>query len=177
MSPKSWADSLIQTIATLERRLSEHEKRPLRTAVVGIGHELRGDDAAGLIVAQRLRPFATPNLLVIEGGHAPENYTAPLRRFKPDLIILVDCAQLERPPGTIRWLPWQETTGLSASSHTMPPYMLGRFLTNECNTEVALIGIQPGQTILGSPLSPPVQSATEKIVDELRSHLMAKLWS
>jgi hydrogenase 3 maturation protease len=101
---------------------------------------------------------------VVEGEHAPENHTGSLRRFKPDLVLLVDSAQMNEPPGTIRWLSWEETTGLSASTHTMPPYMLARYLSTELNCQVALIGIQPAHTGLDSPLSPAVQEAVDEIV-------------
>ena len=168
MSLKSWTDSLNQTVT----RLKASNKRPLRLAVVGIGHELRGDDAAGLVVAQQLRPFAHQHLLVIDAGHAPENHTGLLRRFSPDLVILVDSAQLNQPPGTICWLPWQETTGLSATTHTMPPYMLARYLTAELSCEVALIGLQPVNTALGGGLSTAVQEATGAVVHSLKSNLI-----
>ena len=36
------------------------------TLFVGIGNPIRGDDAAGLIVAARLRDLAPPGLVVIE---------------------------------------------------------------------------------------------------------------
>lgn len=163
MSAVFWGDLLKQTLT----RLQVNRERSLRTALVGIGHELRGDDAAGLAVAQGLRPLACEQLLIVEGGHAPENHTGALRRFAPDLVLLVDCAQLDERPGSIRWLSWEETTGLSASTHTMPPYMLARYLAIMLNCEVALIGIQPADTALDAALSPPVQTAVNEIVERV----------
>ncbi|MFZ0546915.1 MAG: hydrogenase 3 maturation endopeptidase HyCI [Candidatus Promineifilaceae bacterium] len=167
MSPGFWTDLLNQTVKKLQARLNK--KRPLRVALMGIGHELRGDDAVGLTVAQQLRPYSNRHFLVVEAGHAPENHTGVLRHFCPDLVLLVDSAQLDEKPGTIRWLAWQETTGLSASTHTMPPYMLARYLTAELNCEVALIGIQPAETTLDFPLSPAVEKAAHKIIEFSRS--------
>jgi hydrogenase 3 maturation protease len=168
MLPHSWTDTLKQTLT----RLQHSKEGQLRVAVAGIGHELRGDDAAGLEVARRLRSFAHSNLFIIEAGHAPENHTGLLRRFSPDLILLVDTAQLNEAPGTIRWLPWQETSGISASTHTMPPYMLARFLTAELNCEIALIGIQPDHTFLHSSLSPVVEEAAGHIAQTMLAILM-----
>ena len=95
MTPRSrasWHDSLARTLKQL-RRLN----RPPRLAVVGIGHELRGDDAAGVRVARALQSrFPTSDALVaIDAGSAPENHTGALRRFKPDLVLLIDAAQIE----------------------------------------------------------------------------------
>lgn len=138
-----------------------------RVAVVGIGHELRGDDAAGVAVARRLQPLAHERLLVVEGGHAPENQTGAIRRFSPDLVLLVDAAQMNETPGTVRWLGWEESVGLSASTHTLPPSILAHYLVHEIGCEVVLVGIQPGQTALERPLSPEVQGAVDALVGAL----------
>jgi len=106
-------------------------------------------------------------VLLIDAGNAPENYTGPLRRFAPHLVLLVDMAQMDCVPGSVRWLPWQETSGLSASSHTMPPYMLAQFLTADLHCEVALIGVQPLDTSLTMSMSPVVETAVDSVVSEL----------
>jgi hydrogenase 3 maturation protease len=142
------------------------EERPLRLAILGIGHELRGDDAAGLAVAQGLR-LAHERLLVIEAGHAPENHTSTVRRFAPTLVLLIDAAQMNEPPGTIRWLAISDITGMSASSHTMPLHLLARFLQAELGCEVAFMGIQPADTSLGVPLSLAVQTAVATIIQTI----------
>lgn len=149
-------------------------------AVVGIGHELRGDDAAGLAVACALqtmdngrwtintRPTSgVHRLLVINAGPAPENYTGPLRRFQPDLVILVDAADMGEAPGTVRCLACEETTGLSASTHTLPPYVLAHYLTASLGCEVILLSIQPADTSIGKPLSPAVRQAVADVAQGL----------
>jgi hydrogenase 3 maturation protease len=141
---------------------------------MGIGHELRGDDAAGLLVARALRPYASDCFLVVEAEHAPENYTAPVRRFAPQLVLLVDAAELHAPPGTIRWLEWAETTGLSASTHTMPLYLLARYLAMEGNCVVGLIGIQPADTGLNMPVSAGVERAVAAIVKALQAEVVGR---
>ena len=174
MSKPSWESSLAQ--AARRRQPSD---RPLRIAVVGIGHELRGDDAAGVVVARALleqSAICDPRSafrLVIDAGPAPENYTGSLRRFQPDLIVLIDAAQMGAPPGTVRWLMWQDTDAFSASTHTLPPHILAQYLTNELNCGVALIGIQPADTRIGMPLSPVVQAAVETVVQALLEELLS----
>ncbi|HEX6383528.1 MAG TPA: hydrogenase 3 maturation endopeptidase HyCI [Anaerolineae bacterium] len=163
ISKKHWTEWLAQSLTRLQP-----DERP-RLAVVGIGHVLRGDDAAGVAVARALQPYAHEHLLVVDAGHAPENHTGPLRRFAPDLVLLVDTAQMNEPPGMVRWLPWQETSGVSASTHTMPPYVIARYLTAELGCEVALIGIQPADTTLGAPLSPAVQQTVYAVAQALIS--------
>lgn len=109
----------------------------------------------------------TPALLIVEGGPAPENCTGLIRRFQPDLVILVDSAHMEEAAGTIRWLDWKDTTGLSFSTHSLPPYMFAQYLTSECHCAVALVGIQPQHTTMGEPVSDPVCRAARRVADTL----------
>ena len=110
---------------------------------------------------------------MIEGGHAPENCTGAIRRFAPDLVILVDAAEMGDPPGTIRWLDWHEAVGLDASTHSLPPSMVARYLAAELSCEVALIGIQVQDTSLGAGISPPVRRADPRGDPGLAALLLA----
>lgn len=91
--------------------------------------------------------------LVIEAGIAPENQLGPLRHFKPDLVILVQAAQLEEAPGTVRWLEGEAIRGLRTLTHSLPPVALVDYLQRSLSCEVALVGIQPAAAAMGAPLS------------------------
>jgi len=65
------------------------------------------------------------------------------------------------------WLAWQETDGLSASTHTLPPRVLAHYLTSELGCEVALLGIQLADTTVGAPLSPTAQAAVQSVAQAL----------
>jgi hydrogenase 3 maturation protease len=129
--------------------------------LLGIGHELRGDDAAGLRLARALQPLVAGNarVLVIEAGSAPESICGRLRRYRPDLVLLVDAAEMRAEAGTVRWLSWRDATGLSASTHTLPIHILASYLIIELGCSVALLGIQPCDICIGSSLTPPVRKA------------------
>lgn len=149
-------------------RLTTRTAEP-RIALLGIGHPLNGDDAAGIAVVRALDAVLPPTdrVLLLEGGSAPENQTGRLRQFTPDLVIFIDAAQMDAAPGAVRWLDWRETTGLSASTHTLPPYMLAQFLVADLGCDVALLGIQPAHTLTGAPLSNVMQRAVDSIVQTL----------
>ncbi len=167
-----WLKLLRQTLT----RLKTNE--PPRVAVVGVGHELRGDDAVGSMIADTLKSVIDQNqdVLVINGGHAPENQTSVLRRFAPNLVLLVDAAQMgEMTTGGVRWLRCQEISGLSASTHTIPLDIIAQYLNTELGCEVALIGIQPGQLDIGADLSPAVKQSADEIVQSLRTILNRQL--
>jgi hydrogenase 3 maturation protease len=143
-------------------------------AVVGIGQTLNGDDAVGVLVAQRLlkrqragwsdAPRPAPfSVLVIEAAHAPENCTGAIRRFAPDLVILVDAADMGDPPGTVRWLDWRDGAALGVSTHTLSMYMMARYLAADLACVIGVIGIQIQDTSLGAPVSPPVRRAVRSV--------------
>ncbi|MBK8901099.1 MAG: hydrogenase 3 maturation endopeptidase HyCI [Anaerolineaceae bacterium] len=164
ISKHCWQSSLQ---ATLNRLQNQKAERPFRLAILGVGQTLRSDDGVGLAVVRGLRPYAHPNLLLIEAAHAPENCTGQVRRFAPDLVLLIDAAKMDEPLGTIRWLDWRCCDGLSASTHTMPLSLLGEYFTAVLHCEVALIGIQPASLEMGEMLSPEATAAAEQVMEVL----------
>jgi hydrogenase 3 maturation protease len=151
-------------------------QRP-RIAVVGLGHELRGDDAAGIAVARALQAALGDDdcLLVIAAGPAPENHIGLLRRFNPDQVLFVDAAQMDEGPGAIRCLSWRELDGSGPWTHGLSPQALHRFLTGELGCAVSLIGIQPAGNEIAASLSPEVADAVDSVVLRLL-RLLAQDW-
>ena len=147
--------------------------RPARIAVLGVGNDMNGDDGAGVYVVRELsaRMAATPGVLLIDGGTAPENFTGPLRRFRPDLVLEIDAAHQEQPAGTLAWIDWHDADGMSASTHTLPPSVLASFLSSDLGCRVALIGVQPATLEMGQGLSPAVAAAVGKLADQLSTWL------
>jgi hydrogenase 3 maturation protease len=164
----SWQEALKDAL----RSLAEHNP-PGRLAILGVGNELNGDDGAGVKAARSLRSFleSYPQVLLIEAGLAPENFTGLLRKFQPALVLLIDAAQMDEQPGEIAWVKWQDTDGFSASSHSLPPSVLATYLIAEMHCQVALLVIQVKQIELGKPVSPPVKKAIAKIVREIKDTL------
>ena len=106
--------------------------------------------------------------LVVEAGLAPENFSGTLRRFQPDLVILIDAADLGQSAGSVACLDWREACGFSVSTHSLPLNMLSAFLVSELDCLVIVLGIQPVQMGMGQPLSREVKLAVKEIVAELQ---------
>jgi hydrogenase 3 maturation protease len=166
----------------LRAKLADSDEAP-RIAIVGIGNELRCDDAAGSLVARGLRPLqqaveGSPWLvyrtLVMDAGQAPENLTGDLRGFRPGLILFVDAAEMGKAPGSIRWIAMDEIDGMSASTHRMPISMLATYLSLELRCDIVLLGIQPATVDLGEGLSLPVRRAVDLITNDLGDLLMLR---
>lgn len=175
MSPEPWQNALRNRL-----RSCAADRIP-RVVIAGIGNDLRGDDRAGLEVVRRVcdaggDDWPYPQCLLVEAQNAPESHAGPMRRFAPDLVLFVDVAWLGLPPGSVRLIPWEETTGLSASTHTFPLHLLARYLHREAGCDVLLLGIQPQSLELGEALSSPVQLATDDVAEGLLA-LIAETWS
>lgn len=138
-----------------------------RVAILGIGNSLRSDDAAGMLIArvlsQRECAADVDHILILEAGHAPENKTGELRRFAPDLVLLVDAAEMGEEPGTVEWISEDDIDGMSASTHSLPLSMLAQYLKLELNCKVILLGIQPASNEVGETVSAEVLQAVEKV--------------
>lgn len=141
-----------------------------RIAVLGIGHELRGDDAVGIHIIRQLQRFSPPidNRLLLEAGSAPENLTGQLRRFTPHTILLIDAVDMSQPSGMIQFIDLFGNIIESVSStHTLSLRLFTTYIKTEFNCDVHLMGIQVEQTKLDTPLSTSVQSSAEFIVKAL----------
>jgi hydrogenase 3 maturation protease len=155
---------------TLEELAGRAGGKISRLAVLGVGNELNGDDAAGVLAARRLKArweTSTAAVMVVEAGPSPENFTGPLRRFRPDLVLMIDAAEMGEPPGTVRWLGWWAAEGMGASTHTFSPSIVASFLVRELGCQVTLAGIQPASLDFGRPVSAAVDAAVDAVVEEI----------
>lgn len=144
-----------------EAKLRQIAARHKRVAVVGVGHALCSDDAAGLLVARYLSIEA--GLLAVEAGPAPENASGALRDYAPEAILLIDAAYLGLPAGSIASVDAAQLAGVSASSHTLPLDVVAEFWEHEFACTVYLFGIQPVTTTFGDRVSPPVLAAARTL--------------
>ena len=104
----------------------------------------------------------------------PENAVGALRRFKPDLVILLDAADFGGNPGEIRWIDPMDTSGFSASSHSLPFSVLAGYLTREFKCDIGLIGIQPSSLDFDSGLSSPVKNSLTAMLQYLVESIQRK---
>lgn len=163
MSEKFWMEKLSQQLRKLPTVNGQR-----RIALVGIGNELRGDDAAGIILARSLarQPHGAA-LQVIEAGTAPANCFGLLKRWHPDLIIFVDAADMGVEPGGVCWLNWHDVITGTGSTHHFSLKVMAEYLSREVGCPVSLLGIQPADTAVAASLSPPVALAVQQTVQAL----------
>lgn len=145
--------------------------------IIGCGNCDRGDDAAGVLVARRLRarietPGAEiPNVEIIE--QSGESISLMDCWTGDDQVILVDTTAPSGTPGQVR--VWD------AHAETLPPEVfpcsthdfgvregveLARAM-NRLPPRLQIYGIEGKQFSLGAPLSPEVERAIESVARQL----------
>jgi hydrogenase 3 maturation protease len=147
--------------------------RGYRIAILGIGNELNGDDSAGIWAARKLSVMLKdqPNCFVMDCGSIPENASGPLRRFQPQLILMIDAADMNKEAGTIAFVDLEQVRGFSASSHTLPLSVLAGYMKSEFECEVALCCIQPKHLDFEKEISSEVNLAVEQLVEAIISNV------
>jgi len=155
------------------------------TIVLGIGNRLGGDDAAGVYVvdmlnqrrhrAKALLPAEIiPIVIGIDAGTAPESYTSVIRRHRPDLLVLVDAADMGLSPGALRTITPEKISVLSFSTHSMPLSMFISYVEEFCG-KVLLVGVQPEQTETGGRVSKAVRQSVKKLAEVILEGRLAEI--
>jgi hydrogenase 3 maturation protease len=136
-----------------------------RVVVVGIGNALRADDAAGPMLAEALR-CRFPDR-VFDVGEVPENYLGPIRRARPDTILLVDAADFGGVPGEVRVVSGDEVGGLALGTHAPPLSVFMEVAAADTGASVRLVAVQVTSTELGRTMSQDVRATVERLASEL----------
>ncbi len=139
--------------------------------LMGIGNELRGDDAIGIYIANN---FKKDGWRVIIAGQVPEDFTGEIKRIKPELLILVDAALMGLHPGEFRIVPKHIIPNVAFSTHGMPLSFFINYI-GENAQKIILIGIEPKSMEFGDGLSPEVKKAGDKVIEILKNEEFEKI--
>jgi len=150
-------------------------------AVIGIGADLREDDAVGNLLACELigsikqlldesnncnynwsenEYIRAGQLLVLNASVAPEQYITMLKDFSPDKIILIDAATMGTAanPGDLAFIEPEELDLSTFSTHTISiRYFIEILKTLGVAAECFVIGMMPASLGYGEALSQPVE--------------------
>src|SRR3989304_9595240 len=151
------------------------------TIVLGIGNRLGGDDAAGVCVVDmlnqrrhRAKALLPTEIMAIDAGTAPESYTSVIRQHRPDLLILVDAADMGLPTGALRTITPEKISVLSFSTHSMPLSMFISYVEEFCG-KVLLVGVQPERTETGERISKAVRKRVKKLAEAILEGRIAEI--
>jgi hydrogenase 3 maturation protease len=128
--------------------------------LMGIGNTLRKDDGVGVYVAHHLH---LPDWTAIDCGTAPENFTSIIHRARPDLLLIVDAADMMLESGSVRIIPKDKIADAGIGTHQLPLNHLITYL--QCAAGAILfIGIQPEEIADGEGITAAVTEAADRLI-------------
>jgi hydrogenase 3 maturation protease len=137
---------------------------------------MMGDDGAGALLVQMMQDKPLDSWIVINGGSAPENVLYQVRELAPDRVLIVDAADMDLPPGSVRQI---RDEGLDdpflLTTHSLPLTFLIASL-REFAPRVELLGIQPDVVAFGFPISENVKQAVVQVYGGLRDGVESWSW-
>jgi len=138
--------------------------------IVGLGNEWAGDDAVGLIAAQRLRERCIPGVEVSTRDVPDWEMFEHLQA--EDLLIFIDACQSGAEPGTIVELHADDAMGQGVrhcSSHGLglTHWLSMADVLGTKTGRVIICGIEIAQTEMGAGLSKPVTAAVADVCDRI----------
>lgn len=150
-----------------------------RVVLLGVGSELCGDDAAGMLLAENVsrRLGQGSGWQILAGSTAPENFTGPIRAFKPDVFIVADAADFGAEVGHARLIDPEAMEEAGFSTHMLPFRLTLDYLKQDLGCEVFILGIQAGAMEFATPASPQLRRAVEEIGEYLAQLLSEKIFT
>lgn len=130
-----------------------------RIVFAGIGNVLKSDDGVGVYISNRIKERGNLKVLTVEVSI--ENYIGKINSLEPDILILIDCVDMNSPPGTSRLMKVEEIRDLTFNTHNISL----RRITEFFNAEVFILGIQPGNVDFGEKISYLVAKEANKIIE------------
>jgi hydrogenase 3 maturation protease len=132
--------------------------------LLGIGNDWRGDDGVGPYIA---RSFHEEGWLSIDSGTTPENFTSILRRECPEVVVIVDAADMGLSPGSFRQIPMDRIADVSIGTHG-PSLTAFLVYLSSFIRRVVFIGIQPQKIQDSHSLTSSVRQGAESLKKVLK---------
>ena len=132
--------------------------------LMGVGNTLKGDDGIGCYIAKN---FKEKNWLTFDCGAAPENFTSIIRKKKPEILVIVDAADMGINGGGFRVVSEEKIENIGISTHNMPLSFLINYLKDSAN-RIIFIGIQPKTIRDSDEISEKLKKSAEHLIEILR---------
>jgi len=139
----------------LNKLLVQKDKKIL---FVGIGNILKKDDGVGVYISRKIKNKGNFSSLTVEVSI--ENYIGKINYLNPDILILIDCVDMNSDIGTFNLFSVSQIQDLTFNTHNISLKRLSEFFT----MPVFILGIQPEKIDFGENLSYLVKNVADKII-------------
>ncbi len=142
----------------------DHLKSHLKakTVILGIGNTLKSDDAAGSVLAGRIKDKVS--YTVYDAGPNPENYLGKVIKDKPGTVVIIDAVDFGASPGELNVFEAGDLASVNFfATHDVSISLLINYLQNNLKVDIIILAIQPKSVVFGDKLSQEVSQAIEEL--------------
>lgn len=141
-----------------------------RVTVMGIGNPFRGDDGVGCRIASRLADACQRGTLTRRSGltvlnveDVPESYLGTVADAQPDVVLLLDAADLGAEPGASALVEGDALSDTGGMTHRPSIAITAAVIRQMTGADVLLLAVQPASLEWGAPLSPSVAATADSV--------------
>ena len=145
----------------------------MKEMILAVGNTMNGDDGIGSYIVEQVNRYLyvavnnstisySGEIVTIDCGTIPENYTSVIRKQLPDRLVVVDAAELGLSPASYRIVKPEHIGVMTMSTHNMPLSLFVSYVNQFCR-EVLLLGIQPKRIELNTELSIELSKAGDEV--------------
>jgi hydrogenase 3 maturation protease len=149
--------------------LEELQKRlkGKKTIILGIGNPMRGDDGVGPALIERLQ--GKTKAMLIDGGEVPENYLGPIEAAGPEVVLIIDAADLKASPGDAALIEIDQLAKTGLSTHNASLGLFASVVQRLTGADILVLAVQPEVNSFGAPISEAVERTLEWFEQALKS--------
>lgn len=130
--------------------------------ILGMGNTLRSDDAAGSLLAARIKDRVS--YTVYDAGQSPENYLEKIIKEKPDTILIIDAVDFGGKPGEFRLMEARDLKTVNLfSTHNASISLAINYLKNNLQADIIILIIQPKGISFGEGLSQQISETLNRL--------------
>jgi hydrogenase 3 maturation protease len=166
----------------LEKFLKDCEK----LVIMGVGNEMKGDDGVGIYIvkeiAKRFGKYSNDeiikineNIILLNCGTVPENFTDVLKKENPTHILIIDAALMNEKIGEIKAINPEDIANVGFSTHALPLSIIIKYIRKSINTKITVIGIEPKIIDFDKPLSNEIKYCADNFVEYLIEEIISIL--
>jgi hydrogenase 3 maturation protease len=143
---------------TFKSLLGQKDKKIL---FVGIGNVLRSDDGVGVYICSKIKKSQYIDTLIVEVSI--ENYIKKINDLNPDILVLADCADLNKVPGYAELLPVEQIKDFTTNTHNISLKRVSEFF----KMKVLVLGIQPDSVSIGENMTKKVKESADRLIKNI----------
>ena len=134
---------------------------------VGIGSELRGDEAAIKTLVEKIQNLQKEKIYAIWTETRPENFLSEILETKTKHVIFIQANKFGGNPGDTKIIPIKEHD--IKSLHESPLTSLAHYLNHELNATSSILMIEPKNSIIGN-ISDEINTTVDLVIESIQKN-------